>query len=161
LPVSRLGLGLAALGRPGYINLGHGDDLGAQKDVATSSARRTPSSTPRTTADPLLRRRPLVRQGGGVPRLLARAARLGPGTVTVGSKWGYTYTAGWRVDAEVHEVKDLSLATLRGSSPRAEPCSASSPPLPDPLGDARERRARGPGVLDELARLRETGLAIG
>ena len=26
--VSRLGLGLAALGRPGYINLGHADDLG-------------------------------------------------------------------------------------------------------------------------------------
>jgi aryl-alcohol dehydrogenase-like predicted oxidoreductase len=24
----------------------------------------------------------------------------------VGSKWGYTYTAGWRVDADVHEVKD-------------------------------------------------------
>ena len=27
LHVSRLGLGLAALGRPGYINLGHADDL--------------------------------------------------------------------------------------------------------------------------------------
>jgi len=30
----------------------------------------------------------------------------------VGSKWGYTYTAGWRVDAEVHEVKDHSVATF-------------------------------------------------
>ena len=29
----KLGLGLAALGRPGYINLGHGADLGARKDV--------------------------------------------------------------------------------------------------------------------------------
>lgn len=27
LQVSAMGLGLAALGRPGYINLGHGDDL--------------------------------------------------------------------------------------------------------------------------------------
>ena len=30
LTVSRLGLGLAALGRPGYINLGHADDLRRQ-----------------------------------------------------------------------------------------------------------------------------------
>ena len=33
--------------------------------------------------------------------------------MTVGSKWGYTYTADWRVDAEVHEVKEHSLAVLR------------------------------------------------
>jgi aryl-alcohol dehydrogenase-like predicted oxidoreductase len=32
--------------------------------------------------------------------------------VTIGSKWGYVYTAGWRVDAEKHEVKDHSLANL-------------------------------------------------
>jgi aryl-alcohol dehydrogenase-like predicted oxidoreductase len=30
--------------------------------------------------------------------------------VTVGSKWGYRYTAGWAVDAPVHEEKELSLA---------------------------------------------------
>ena len=29
--------------------------------------------------------------------------------MVVGSKWGYTYTAGWQVDAPVHEVKDHSL----------------------------------------------------
>src|SRR5262245_8299442 len=38
--------------------------------------------------------------------------RIAPGTLTVASKWGYTYTAGWRVDAERHEVKDHSRATL-------------------------------------------------
>ena len=38
---------------------------------------------------------------------------LGPGEVTVGSKWGYTYTADWRVDASVNEVKDLSVGALR------------------------------------------------
>ncbi|EAU67790.1 MxcA [Stigmatella aurantiaca DW4/3-1] len=36
-----------------------------------------------------------------------------PGEVVVGSKWGYTYTADWTVDAERHEVKDHSLAALR------------------------------------------------
>src|SRR5262245_63320981 len=37
---------------------------------------------------------------------------LRPGDVTVGSKWGYTYTAGWRVDADPPEVKELEAATL-------------------------------------------------
>jgi aryl-alcohol dehydrogenase-like predicted oxidoreductase len=38
---------------------------------------------------------------------------IGPGEVTVGSKWGYEYTGGWRVDAERHEVKDLGVSALR------------------------------------------------
>ncbi|MEM8894861.1 MAG: hypothetical protein AAGC88_09805 [Bacteroidota bacterium] len=33
LKLSRMGLGLAALGRPGYINLGHGEDLRHDYDV--------------------------------------------------------------------------------------------------------------------------------
>ena len=37
--VSRLGLGLAALGRPGYINLGHANDLSHDYAVATMEAR--------------------------------------------------------------------------------------------------------------------------
>jgi aryl-alcohol dehydrogenase-like predicted oxidoreductase len=32
--------------------------------------------------------------------------------VTVGSKWGYVYTADWRVDAATHEVKAHELAVL-------------------------------------------------
>ena len=42
MPVSserpHIGLGLAALGRPGYINLGHADDLGRNYDVAAMRA---------------------------------------------------------------------------------------------------------------------------
>ena len=34
LPVTAIGLGLAALGRPGYLNLGHGGDLGSDRSVA-------------------------------------------------------------------------------------------------------------------------------
>jgi aryl-alcohol dehydrogenase-like predicted oxidoreductase len=40
--------------------------------------------------------------------LLQRA----PADVTIGSKWGYTYVGEWRMDADVHEVKDHSLAAL-------------------------------------------------
>lgn len=39
LSVSRIGLGLAALGRPGYINLGHDQDLGADKSVEALELR--------------------------------------------------------------------------------------------------------------------------
>jgi len=42
-----------------------------------------------------------------------RARHIEAGAATVSSKWGYTYTAQWRVDAEKHEVKDHSLAVLR------------------------------------------------
>ena len=37
--VARLGLGLAALGRPGYLNLGHGAQLGGDRSVAALRAR--------------------------------------------------------------------------------------------------------------------------
>ncbi len=39
LPVSRLGLGLASLGRPGYINIGHADDLRHDHDFAAMRGR--------------------------------------------------------------------------------------------------------------------------
>ena len=38
LSVTPMGLGLAALGRPGYINLGHAADLGHDTDVAAMAA---------------------------------------------------------------------------------------------------------------------------
>src|SRR5215207_8243684 len=38
LQVTAIGLGLAALGRPGYITLGHADDLQGDYSVATMQA---------------------------------------------------------------------------------------------------------------------------
>ena len=40
LVVSRIGLGLAALGRPGYINIGHSDDLRGGRDVEAMESVR-------------------------------------------------------------------------------------------------------------------------
>src|SRR5918992_5963092 len=37
-PISRIGLGLAALGRPGYQNVGHGADIGP--DTSVDALRR-------------------------------------------------------------------------------------------------------------------------
>ncbi len=113
LAVSRVGLGLAALGRPDYINLGHAGDLGRETDPAAMEAH----------AHEVLD----AAWGGGVryfdaARSYGRAEeflgswlmsrRIEPGEVTVASKWGYTYTAGWKVEAETHERKEHTLPVL-------------------------------------------------
>ena len=114
LTVSRLGLGLAALGRPGYINLGHATDLHASYDVSAMEARA--HAVLDAAWQEGVRYFDAARSYGRAEHFLAnwlRSRHIPPGAVTVSSKWGYTYTADWRVDAEKHEVKDLSRATLR------------------------------------------------
>ena len=75
-----------------------------------------------------------------------RARGLRRDEVVVSSKWGYEYTAGWRVDAEHHEIKELSAERLRTPVGRvAGAAGRVARALPDPLRDARQRRARRPG----------------
>ena len=111
---TRLGLGLAALGRPGYLNLGHARDLGPDRGVDDLRAHAHAMLDAAWAGG--IRWVDAARSYGLAEEFLAGwlAARgHGPGALTISSKWGYTYTAGWRPDAEVHEVKDHSLAALR------------------------------------------------
>ena len=82
--------------------------------------------------------------------------------MTVSSKWGYVYTAGWTVDGDPPEVKHHDADTLRRQ-----------------LGETREQLGErldlyaihsatpetgvleDGAVLEELARLRESGVRIG
>jgi aryl-alcohol dehydrogenase-like predicted oxidoreductase len=114
LRVTRIGLGLAALGRPAYINIGHAFDVEGETDVAALE-RRAHAVLDAAYAGGV-RYFDAARSYGKAEAFLASwlASRgLGPDDVTVGSKWGYTYTADWRIDAEEHEVKDLTAATFR------------------------------------------------
>jgi aryl-alcohol dehydrogenase-like predicted oxidoreductase len=85
-----------------------------------------------------------------------------PGDVVVGSKWGYTYTAGWQVEAEAHEVKEHSLAVLqrqwKGSQAHLgahlDLYQIHSATLESGVLENRE-------VLKALARLKGGGTAIG
>jgi aryl-alcohol dehydrogenase-like predicted oxidoreductase len=87
---------------------------------------------------------------------------LGPDQVTVGSKWGYTYTAGWQVDAPVPEVKELSLATLRRQYPESRELLGANLRLYEIHSATLESGVLDdPAVLSEMTKLRATGLAIG
>jgi aryl-alcohol dehydrogenase-like predicted oxidoreductase len=110
---AEVGLGLAALGRPGYINLGHGRDV---EDVAVERMERAAHAVLDAAYEQGVRAFDAARSYGRAEAFLAswlERRGLAPGEVQVSSKWGYSYTAGWRVDAKEHEVKDLSAAQLR------------------------------------------------
>jgi aryl-alcohol dehydrogenase-like predicted oxidoreductase len=160
---SRIGLGLAALGRPGYINLGHRDDLAGETDERSmeANAHRVLDAA----LDGGVRYFDAARSYGKAEAFLSswlEARGLKAGEVTVASKWGYTYTADWRVDAEVHERKDLSLATLKRQLQETRRLLGRHLSLyqihsATLASGVVEDRA----VLDELARLRDDGVAVG
>jgi aryl-alcohol dehydrogenase-like predicted oxidoreductase len=163
LAVSRVGLGLAALGRPGYINLGHASDLAGRTQVA--SLERLTHSVLDAAHERGVRYFDAARSYGRAEAFLATwlsRRGLGPDEVTVGSKWGYTYTADWRVDASVNEVKDLSAGALRRQLAESEELLGPNLRLYQIHSATRESGVlEDRAVLDELARLRSGGVSIG
>ena len=163
LRVTPIGLGLAALGRPGYITLDRGHDLGADRSVA--ALERRSHEVLSAAYDAGIRYFDAARSYGYAERFLAswlRQRGLQPSDVTVGSKWGYTYVGDWKVDAPVHEVKDHSLAALRRQIEESRALLGKYLDLYQIHSATLES-----GVLDddrvlaELNRLRATGLVIG
>ena len=106
--VSRVGLGLAALGRPAYITSGRAADL---PDRSVAGLRTRALSMLDAAYAAGVRYVDAARSYGLAEEFLAGwLADRGHADVTVGSKWGYRYTGGWRLDAPVQEVKEHSLA---------------------------------------------------
>jgi aryl-alcohol dehydrogenase-like predicted oxidoreductase len=163
LPVTRIGLGLAALGRPGYITLGHAEDLLGHTDV-DSMERRAHDVLGAAYAGGV-RYFDAARSYGLAEAFLASwlsERAFGPDDVTVGSKWGYTYTANWRVGAEVNEVKDLSAATLERQLTESQELLGNHLRLYQIHSATLESGVLDdPAVMEELARLRANGMAIG
>lgn len=163
LEVTRMGVGLAALGRPGYVNLGHAQDLGLDRSVV-GLHRRTNQLLDRAH-ERGVRYLDTARSYGYGEAFLADWLAADPEraeTVTVGSKWGYTYVAGWRIDAETHEVKDHSLVTFQRQLAETR----------ELLGDHLDlyqihSASLATGVLDDeavlaaLTSLADTGVVIG
>ena len=111
LPVTAIGLGLAALGRPGYLTLGHGEDLGGDRSVR--AMERHAHAVLDAAYDAGVRYFDAARSYGRAEAFLASWLDARGVKVAVGSKWGYTYTGDWQVDADPPEVKDLSVEAFR------------------------------------------------
>lgn len=163
LSVTPIGLGLAALGRPAYIDLGRAEDLRNERSVEAMARRAHAVLDAAFEAG--VRYFDAARSYGRAEEFLAAwldARGLGREDVTVGSKWGYTYVADWRVDAQVHEVKDHSLATLRRQTGETRALLGDRLALYQIHSATLESGVlEDRGVLAELARLRSDGLAIG
>jgi aryl-alcohol dehydrogenase-like predicted oxidoreductase len=116
----RLGLGMAALGRPGYINL--------NRDAVFGNGERTVEDMQHQANSVLDQLFLEASSGSGSNKPWFDCARsyglsekfvseylrekkIDPKAVYVSSKWGYTYVADWKValdDGVKHEVKDHS-----------------------------------------------------
>jgi aryl-alcohol dehydrogenase-like predicted oxidoreductase len=163
LTVTPVGLGLAALGRPAYIDLGRASDLGPDRSVEALEHRCHRVLDAAFAAG--VRYLDAARSYGRAEEFLASwldTRALAPSEVTVGSKWGYAYVGDWRMDADTHEVKDHSLAALTRQT--AETRSF----LGDHLDLYQIHSAtldsgvlEDQAVLVELTRLHDEGLVIG
>ncbi len=157
----RIGLGLAALGRPGYLNLGHGADLGADRSV--DALRRNAHAVLDAAYEGGVRAFDAARSYGRAEEFLGQWLRSRrPDDVTVSSKWGYVYTADWRVAADPPEVKRHDVDTLRRQIAETREHLGewlalyqihSATPDSGVLEDDE--------VLAELRALRDGGLAVG
>jgi aryl-alcohol dehydrogenase-like predicted oxidoreductase len=110
--VDRIGLGLAALGRPAYLTSGRDRDVGSARSVAEMRSR---------TMDVLdaayahgIRYVDTARSYGRAEEFLAEWLDSRPDSVAmeVASKWGYRYVGDWKLESAVHEVKDHTLAAF-------------------------------------------------
>lgn len=158
----RIGLGLAALGRPGYITAGHDVDL---PDRSVEGMRARAHDMLDAAWDAGVRFIDAARGYGLAERFLGEWLATHPGRreqLTIESKWGYVYTADWQVDAHEHERKDHSLACLErqwletlealGSAPDVYLVHSLTPESPV-LDDDR--------VLARLAELADEGVRVG
>jgi aryl-alcohol dehydrogenase-like predicted oxidoreductase len=160
---TELGLGTAALGRPGYVTLNHAAALGGDYDPAAmeSHAHEILDAAWEVGVRYIDCARSYGRAEEFVASWLARRG-IAPGEIVVASKWGYTYTAGWSTTAEQHEVKDHSLATFTRQIDESVERLDGYLSLYQIHSVTAESKTLGDSALiDALARLREKGIRAG
>ena len=123
LPISPpiIGLGTAALGRPGYINLGHAEAFEDGKSVEAMEAQAH-KVLDFAEANGLLYL-DAARSYGKAEAFISSWLAKDPARATrfaIGSKWGYTYVADWQTQADAHEIKEHSLAKLNEQWPLSQ-----------------------------------------
>lgn len=163
LMVSRIGLGLAALGRPAYINAGRQRDFGSERSIAALE-RRCHEMLDAAYASGI-RYIDAARSYGMAENFLGiwlKTRNPPKDTITIGSKWGYSYVGSWQLDAPVHEVKDLSIDTLRRQIVESRSLLGNRLQLYEIHSATLESKVlENTDVLRELQRLRSSELVIG
>ena len=161
--VSRIGLGLAALGRPAYINVGRQRDFGSERSVAALE-RRCHEMLDAAFASGI-RYIDAARSYGMAENFLStwlKTRNPPKDAITIGSKWGYSYVGSWQLDAPVHEVKDLSIDTLRRQIVESRSLLGNRLQLYEIHSATLESKVlENTDVLRELQRLRSSELVIG
>jgi len=158
-----MGLGLAALGRPGYINLGHAVDL--DKEYAPAAMEAHAHEVLDAAWARGVRYYDAARSYGRAEAFLAswlKARDIRPDMVAIGSKWGYTYTAGWQIEAEKHEVKEHTLPVFRRQIDESRALLGDYLKLYQIHSATLDSGVlENHAVLDALAELRDGGMVIG
>jgi aryl-alcohol dehydrogenase-like predicted oxidoreductase len=162
-PVTRFGLGMAAVGRPAYITVGHASDLPEGRSVEAVEAHAHRMLDAAFEAG--IRYFDAARSYGRAEQFLRSwidSRGIRPAEIAVGSKWGYRYTGDWQVDGRVQEVKDHSAAMLRSQFAESSALLAPYLRLYQIHSATPETRVlENAEVLAELRRLREQGLFLG
>lgn len=111
--MTQLGLGLAALGRPEYLTVGHSRAVDGRFDPA--ALEQHCHAVLDAAWDSGIRHFDVARSYGLAEQFLGSWLSVRPNRreeLVIGSKWGYAYVADFQRGAEVHEVKEHSVARL-------------------------------------------------
>ena len=161
--MTQLGLGLAALGRPEYLTVGHSDAVDGRFDPA--ALEQLCHAVLDAAWDSGVRHFDVARSYGLAERFLGNWLTVHPNrreNLVLGSKWGYAYVADFQREASVHEVKEHSVARLAEQWPQTLHDLRVAPdhylihsvtPDSPALGDA--------ALLDDLRAIADSGTRIG
>ncbi|MDI9894562.1 aldo/keto reductase [Rhodococcus sp. IEGM 1381] len=161
--MTQLGLGLAALGRPEYLTVGHSAAVDGRFDPA--ALEQLCHAALDAAWDSGVRHFDVARSYGLAERFLGNWLIRHPNrreNLVIGSKWGYAYVADFQRGAEVHEVKEHSVARLAEQWPQTlhelggapdhyliHSVTPDSPALSDTA------------LLDDLSAIADSGTRIG
>lgn len=164
-PVRRMGLGLAAIGRPAYITSARAHDLGDPADRSVEAMRQRTHHLLGEAWELGIRYIDVARSYGEAEEFLGSWLRLHPerrAHLIIGSKWGYEYRGAWKIDSPVQERKEHSLRMFEkqwtetvaalGATPNIYLVHSLTPESPV-LGDS--------ALLDRLRTLAESGVSVG
>ncbi|AND15225.1 aldo/keto reductase [Rathayibacter tritici] len=126
----RIGIGLAAVGRPAYITAGRDGDLGPASERSVEVLRERTHRLLDAAWDTGVRFIDAARSYGRAEEFLGDWLARHPerrAALRIESKWGYEYVGGWAMDASVHERKEHSVAMLDRQWPLTVDALGSAP----------------------------------